>query len=83
MSKKENKQEEQIVATINNREYTESQLNDEQKVLVNELIQVENQIRELSTALNKLSRDKDYRIKDFESHNKPEEKENDWDNCNC
>ena len=77
MSKKENKQEEQIVATINNREYTESQLNDEQKVLVNELIQVENQIRELSTALNKLSRDKDYRIKDFESHNKPEEKEND------
>lgn len=77
MSKKENKQEEQIVATINNRDYTESQLNDQQKVLVGELIQVENQIRELSTALNKLSRDKDYRIKDFESHNKPEEKEND------
>ena len=77
MSKKENKQEEQIVATINNREYTESQLNDEQKVLVNELIQVENQIRELSTALNKLYRDKDYRIKDFESYNKPEEEKND------
>lgn len=77
MSKKENKQEEQIVATINNRDYRESQLNDKQKVLVGELMQVENQIRELSTALNKLSRDKDYRIKDFESHNKPEEKEND------
>lgn len=77
MSKKENKQEEQIVATINNRDYTESQLNDKQKVLVGELMQVENQIRELSTALNKLSRDKDYRIKDFESHNKPEEKEDD------
>ena len=72
MSKKENNQEEQIVATINNREYTESQLNDEQKVLVNELIQVENQIRELSTALNKLYRDKDYRIKDFQSYNTPE-----------
>lgn len=77
MSKKENNQEEQIVATINNREYTESQLNDEQKVLVNELIQVENQIRELSTALNKLYRDKDYRIKDFESYNKPEEEKDD------
>ena len=77
MSKKENKQEEQIVATINNREYTESQLNDEQKVLVNELIQVENQIRELSTALNKLYRDKDYRIKDFQSYNKPEEEKDD------
>lgn len=77
MSKKENKQEEQIVATINNRDYTESQLNDEQKVLVNELIQVENQIRELSTALNKLYRDKDYRIKDFESYNKPEEEKDD------
>lgn len=77
MTKKENKQEEQIVATINNREYTESQLNDEQKVLVNELIQVENQIRELSTALNKLYRDKDYRIKDFESYNKPEEEKDD------
>lgn len=77
MSKKENKQEEQIVATINNRDYTESQLNDKQKVLVGELMQVENQIRELSTALNKLSRDKDYRIKDFESYNKPEEEKND------
>lgn len=77
MSKKENNQEEQIVATINNREYTESQLNDEQKVLVNELIQVENQIRELSTALNKLYRDKDYRIKDFQSYNKPEEEKDD------
>ena len=77
MSKKENKQEEQIVATINNRDYTESQLNDKQKVLVKELIQVENQIRELSTALNKLYRDKDYRIKDFESYNKPEEEKND------
>lgn len=77
MSKKENKQEEQIVATINNREYTESQLNNEQKILVNELIQVENQIRELSTALNKLYRDKDYRIKDFESYNKPEEEKDD------
>lgn len=77
MSKKENKQEEQIVATINNRDYTESQLNDKQKVLVGELMQVENQIRELSTALNKLSRDKDYRIKDFESYNKPEEEKDD------
>ena len=77
MTKKENNQEEQIVATINNREYTESQLNDEQKVLVNELIQVENQIRELSTALNKLYRDKDYRIKDFQSYNKPEEEKDD------
>ena len=65
------------MATINNREYTESQLNDEQKVLVNELIQVENQIRELSTALNKLYRDKDYRIKDFQSYNKPEEEKDD------
>jgi hypothetical protein len=77
MSKKENNQEEVIVATINGRAYKESELNEQQKILVNELASVESQIRELSTALHKLNRDKDYRIKDFESYNKPEETKDD------
>lgn len=77
MSKKENKQEEQIVATINEVEYRESDLTDPQKVLVNEMLQIQNQIRELQIAMEKLNRDKDYRIKDFESQNTREEKQDD------
>tara|TARA_R100000353_G_scaffold133899_1_gene94923 strand:+ start:420 stop:647 length:228 start_codon:yes stop_codon:yes gene_type:complete len=73
---KEQKTEDQVI-NVNHRSYKESELNDVQKILFNELLSIEGQIRELNTALNKLCRDKDYRINDFESQNQPEVNEDD------
>ena len=77
MSKENVKVEDRTVITLNEREYKESELNDDQKVLASELNVIARDMMQLESQWNKLNRDKNYRISDFKDSVDAEEEKDD------
>ena len=68
MEKKDNKVEENpVIITINDTEYRNDDLNDDQKVLAFELQGIARDMQQLQAQYNRLNRDKNYRILDFQN----------------
>ena len=68
MEKKNNKVEENpVIITINDTEYRNDDLNDDQKVLAFELQGIARDMQQLQAQYNRLNRDKNYRILDFQN----------------
>ena len=65
MSEENVKAEDRTVITLDEREYKESELNDDQKALASELNVIARDMMQLEAQWNKLNRDKNYRIADF------------------
>ena len=77
MSKEKVKTEDRIVITLDEREYKESELNDDQKALASELNVIARDMMQLEAQWNKLNRDKNYRISDFKNSVEAEEEKDD------
>jgi len=77
MSKENVKVEDRTVITLDEREYKESELNDDQKVLASELNVIARDMMQLESQWNKLNRDKNYRISDFKDSVDAEEEKDD------
>lgn len=76
MEKKDNKVEENpVIITINDTEYRNDDLNDDQKVLAFELQGIARDMQQLQAQYNRLNRDKNYRILDFQNSLNVEEVE--------
>ena len=67
MSEENVKAEDRTVITLDEREYKESELNDDQKALASELNVIARDMMQLESQWNKLNRDKNYRIADFKN----------------
>jgi hypothetical protein len=65
MSEENVKAEDRTVITLDEREYKESELNDDQMALASELNVIARDMMQLEANWNKLNRDKNYRIADF------------------
>ena len=79
MSEENVKAEDRTVITLDEREYKESELNDDQKALASELNVIARDMMQLEAQWNKLNRDKNYRIADFKDSVDAEEEKDDWD----
>ena len=77
MSKEKVKTEDRTVITLDEREYKESELNDDQKALASELNVIARDMMQLESQWNKLNRDKNYRISDFKDSVDAEEEKDD------
>mgnify|MGYP003149636460 FL=1 len=77
MSEENVKVEDRTVITLDEREYKESELNDDQKALASELNVIARDMMQLEAQWNKLNRDKNYRIADFKDSLDAEEEKND------
>ena len=77
MSKEKVKTEDKTVITLDEREYKESELNDDQKALASELNVIARDMMQLEAQWNKLNRDKNYRISDFKNSVETEEEKDD------
>ena len=77
MSKEKVKTEDRIVITLDEREYKESELNNDQKALASELNVIARDMMQLEAQWNKLNRDKNYRISDFKNSVEAEEEKDD------
>ena len=77
MSKEKVKTEDRTVITLDEREYKESELNDDQKALASELNVIARDMMQLEAQWNKLNRDKNYRIADFKDSIDAEEEKDD------
>ena len=77
MSKENVKAEDRTVITLDEREYKESELNDDQKALASELNVIARDMMQLEAQWNKLNRDKNYRIADFKDSVDAEEEKDD------
>jgi len=77
MSKEKVKTEDRTVITLDEREYKESELNDDQKALASELNVIARDMMQLEAQWNKLNRDKNYRIADFQNSIDAEEEKDD------
>ena len=78
MEKKDKKVEENpVIITINDTEYRNDDLNDDQKVLAFELQGIARDMQQLQAQYNRLNRDKNYRILDFQNSLNVEEVEAD------
>lgn len=77
MSEEKVKAEDRIVITLDEREYKESELNDDQKALASELNVIARDMMQLEANWNKLNRDKNYRIADFKDSLDAEEEKDD------
>ena len=77
MSEENVKAEDRIVITLDEREYKESELNDDQKALASELNLIARDMMQLEAQWNKLNRDKNYRIADFKDSVDAEEEKDD------
>lgn len=77
MSKEKVKTEDRTVITLDEREYKESELNDDQKALASELNVIARDMMQLEAQWNKLNRDKNYRISDFKNSLEAEEEKDD------
>ncbi len=77
MSKEKVKTEDRTVITLDEREYKESELNDDQKALASELNVIARDMMQLEAQWNKLNRDKNYRIADFKNSVDAEEEKDD------
>lgn len=77
MSEENVKAEDKTVITLDEREYKESELNDDQKALASELNVIARDMMQLEAQWNKLNRDKNYRIADFKDSVDAEEEKDD------
>ena len=77
MSEENVKAEDRTVITLDEREYKESELNDDQKALASELNVIAKDMMQLEARWNKLNRDKNYRIADFKNSVDAEEEKDD------
>ena len=77
MSKEKVKTEDRTVITLDEREYKESELNDDQMALASELNVIARDMMQLEANWNKLNRDKNYRIADFKDSLDAEEEKDD------
>ena len=77
MSKEKVKTEDRTVITLDEREYKESDLNDDQKAIASELNVIARDMMQLEAQWNKLNRDKNYRISDFKDSVEAEEEKDD------
>lgn len=77
MSEENVKAEDRTVITLDEREYKESELNDDQKALASELNLIARDMMQLEAQWNKLNRDKNYRIADFKDSVDAEEEKDD------
>jgi hypothetical protein len=77
MSEENVKAEDRTVITLDEREYKESELNDDQKALASELNVIARDMMQLEAQWNKLNRDKNYRIADFKDSVDAEEEKDD------
>lgn len=77
MSEENVKAEDRTVITLDEREYKESELNDDQKALASELNVIARDMMQLEAQWNKLNRDKNYRIADFKNSVDAEEEKDD------
>ena len=77
MSEENVKAEDRTVITLDEREYKESELNDDQKALASELNVIARDMMQLEAQWNKLNRDKNYRISDFKNSVEAEEEKDD------
>lgn len=77
MSEENVKAEDRTVITLDEREYKESELNDDQKALASELNMIARDMMQLEAQWNKLNRDKNYRIADFKDSVDAEEEKDD------
>lgn len=69
MAKKDNNNmnEDPVIITLDDKQFRASELNDHQKVLAFELHGIHEEMRQLETKFDKLNRDKNYRILDFQN----------------
>jgi hypothetical protein len=69
MEKKDNNNmnEDPVIITLDDKQFRASELNDDQKVLAAELHGIADEMRQLEARFNKLNRDKNYRILDFQN----------------
>jgi len=69
MEKKDNNNmnEDPVIITLDDKQFRASELNDDQKVLATELHGIADEMRQLEARFNKLNRDKNYRISDFQN----------------
>lgn len=69
MEKKDNNNmsEDPVIITLDDKQFRASELNDDQKVLASELHGIADEMRQLEARFNKLNRDKNYRILDFQN----------------
>lgn len=66
--------EDKVLITIDDRAFKSSELTEEQRTIATELNVIARQIEETVALYNKLNRDKNYRISDFQSSlEQPEE----------
>lgn len=77
MSEENVKAEDRTVITLDEREYKESELNDDQMALASELNVIARDMMQLEANWNKLNRDKNYRIADFKDSLDAEEEKDD------
>ena len=77
MSEENVKAEDRTIITLDEREYKESELNDDQKALASELNVIARDMMQLEAQWNKLNRDKNYRISDFKDSVEAEEEKDD------
>lgn len=77
MSKENVKAEDRTVITLDEREYKESELNDDQMALASELNVIARDMMQLEAQWNKLNRDKNYRIAEFKDSVDAEEEKDD------
>ena len=77
MSEENVKAEDITIITLDEREYKESELNDDQKALASELNVIARDMMQLEAQWNKLNRDKNYRIADFKDSVDAEEEKDD------
>lgn len=67
MEKQEQVNENPVIITLDDKEYRKEDLNGDQKVLAAELHGIADEMRQLEARFNKLNRDKNYRILDFQN----------------
>ena len=77
MSEENVKAEDRTIITLDEREYKESELNDDQKALASELNVIARDMMQLEAQWNKLNRDKNYRIADFKDSVDADEEKDD------
>jgi len=75
MEKREQVNENPVIITLDDKEYRREDLNDDQLVIAAELQGIARDMQQLEAQYNRLNRDKNYRILDFQNSLNVEEVE--------
>ena len=75
MDKQEQANENPVIITLDDKEYRREDLNDDQLVIAAELQGIARDMQQLEAQYNRLNRDKNYRILDFQNSLNVEEVE--------